>query len=418
MKNIILSLALLFFFSFDLISQEQAPVWEKINIKGANAVYCISEASDGALFAGCNDGFYASKDEGKSWKRITPKMSNMGFKSVLFDNKGTMYTGTEKSGVMRSMEDYGKIKAINTGINTTDIQSIMLDKSGVKIAVGKKNVYCTVDDGKQWETIFTAGQLDNEVYASCLDSSNILYISTDKGILKYEPTSRYWNVVNYALRGNTYRALALAAGADGYLYAGSYSQIFRSIDNGENWSMVNSSIPGKGIAAIAISQNGSIFAGALDGGLVCSFDGGVHWHSITNGIGEAAPVSFVFNPDGKIYITATDKNMYRTKISMSFIYDIQSGVGDDGSPVVELRANPNPCNKNTNIIFNLKNKTDISLTLFNSPGQTIAVLIPGKEYEAGEFTIPYDFGELPSGAYFVTLKTPSGSKTVKLMNIK
>ena len=98
----------------------------------------------------------------------------------------------------------------------------------------------------------------------------------------------------------------------------------------------------------------------------------------------------------------------RLKVTMSGF-----GLGsEDGSLPVEFAlhpAYPNPFNPSTMISFDVPELQNVSVQIFNITGQLIETLINGK-LESGEYEILWDAGNLPSGIYFVQLK--SGNKTL------
>jgi flagellar hook assembly protein FlgD len=61
------------------------------------------------------------------------------------------------------------------------------------------------------------------------------------------------------------------------------------------------------------------------------------------------------------------------------------------------------------ISFDVPELQNVSVQIFNITGQLIETLINGK-LESGEYEILWDAGNLPSGIYFVQLK--SGNKTL------
>jgi N-acetyl-anhydromuramyl-L-alanine amidase AmpD len=82
---------------------------------------------------------------------------------------------------------------------------------------------------------------------------------------------------------------------------------------------------------------------------------------------------------------------------------------------------PNPFNPSTNISFDLARDEAVRLTLFNSLGQAVAVLLD-KHMDAGPHTISFqaDRGEnpLPSGVYLYRLHTSAGSAVRKMVLIR
>ena len=90
------------------------------------------------------------------------------------------------------------------------------------------------------------------------------------------------------------------------------------------------------------------------------------------------------------------------------------------SPVTEFLLNqnyPNPFNSSTMIPFQLPNKSFSDLTIFNSIGKEVAVLV--KEIKSkGNYAIPFDATDLPSGLYLYRLQTENYSETRKMILAK
>ena len=72
--------------------------------------------------------------------------------------------------------------------------------------------------------------------------------------------------------------LSLAA-TEEYLFAGTGSGVCRSADNGLNWSVCDSGIPGKIVRSIVVSDT-NIFAATLGKGVYLSQDNGTSWKSV------------------------------------------------------------------------------------------------------------------------------------------
>lgn len=78
---------------------------------------------------------------------------------------------------------------------------------------------------------------------------------------------------------------------------------------------------------------------------------------------------------------------------------------------------PNPFNPATAISFSLESSEQVSLKVFNTSGQEIAVLIDG-EMNTGNHTIEFDASNLTSGLYFYTLSVDGINSTKKMLLLK
>lgn len=85
---------------------------------------------------------------------------------------------------------------------------------------------------------------------------------------------------------------------------------------------------------------------------------------------------------------------------------------------VELHQNyPNPFNPVTNISYSIPERTSVLLRVFDISGQLVQTLVHGFQ-EAGVHTASFNGEALPSGMYFLNLRTPSGMETRKIQLIK
>ena len=99
-----------------------------------------------------------------------------------------------------------------------------------------------------------------------------------------------------------------------------------------------------------------------------------------------------------------------------------TGVGDGqfvNLPLANqlLQNYPNPFNPSTTIRYGLPNRSQVTLTVFNTLGQQVAQLING-EMEAGFHEVKFDGAELSSGVYFYRLQAVMYVETKKFVLTK
>ena len=78
---------------------------------------------------------------------------------------------------------------------------------------------------------------------------------------------------------------------------------------------------------------------------------------------------------------------------------------------------PNPFNPTTNINYSVPNAGNVKLSVFNTVGEEIAVLVNGYS-EAGRFNVTFDASNLPSGVYLYKLQSANTVQTKKMMLLK
>ncbi len=78
---------------------------------------------------------------------------------------------------------------------------------------------------------------------------------------------------------------------------------------------------------------------------------------------------------------------------------------------------PNPFNATTVLNFAVTQSGHVKLDVYNLLGQHVETLVDGR-YEAGEYTISWNAGNLPSGVYFARLQSQERTESVKMMLLK
>ncbi|MCK6613539.1 MAG: T9SS type A sorting domain-containing protein [Ignavibacteriaceae bacterium] len=79
---------------------------------------------------------------------------------------------------------------------------------------------------------------------------------------------------------------------------------------------------------------------------------------------------------------------------------------------------PNPFNPSTAISFALPQASEVTLKIYNTLGQEVAVLINGETMEAGVHTKAFDAGNLTSGVYMYKITAGGFTSVRKMMFIK
>lgn len=95
----------------------------------------------------------------------------------------------------------------------------------------------------------------------------------------------------------------------------------------------------------------------------------------------------------------------------------QSEVRNRPQEFTVLSNYPNPFNDRTIFRFSLSQSEITSITIADCLGREQGV-IAHQWFDAGEYTIPYDAADLPSGVYFCRLTTKTASLTRKIILIK
>jgi hypothetical protein len=124
--------------------------------------------------------------------------------------------------------------------------------------------------------------------------------------------------------------------------------------------------------------------------------------------------------DREYRYTSTDGGLTTIRETVRWLasYYLTAVASSERPATADLLQNfPNPFNPSTTIRYGLPQRVHVTLTVFNTLGQQIAVLHDG-EQDAGYHEVRFDARELPSGVYFYRLQAGSSSKTKRLLLIR
>ena len=145
--------------------------------------------------------------------------------------------------------------------------------------------------------------------------SNSTLVKSSDNAASWQEISRfppYAGIASLAVNSQDHIFVSLWDSEGAGLY---FSEQLRSTDNGRTWIKINTPVRNNdGPVHFAINNPGYIFSWANGGNeiLAISFDNGVTWRTIDNGIEYDAGISsFVFSPDGSIYIGTRNSGVYR-----------------------------------------------------------------------------------------------------------
>jgi photosystem II stability/assembly factor-like uncharacterized protein len=196
-------------------------IWSPIytNFK-QQTVRTIFEASDGAVFIGCENGLYRSADKGRSWKQVFNECWVMG----------------------------------------------LAEGDGVLIARGQRGIMRSTDHGEHWEWVIQeggAGIVVERVHGgfvaiatSSITLSRRIYVSKDSG--------ETWNAIDEGLRSSLSISSIKQIGE--YLICGHPDGIFRSSDMGKTWKLVHSNL--SNLFKINSAGEGQVFEIHVSGNVV------------------------------------------------------------------------------------------------------------------------------------------------------
>ena len=94
--------------------------------------------------------------------------------------------------------------------------------------------------------------------------------------------------------------------------------------------------------------------------------------------------------------------------------DVANSLKVQKTTTTSLNVAPNLFNNQLSIQYELQEAAQVTVSLSNALGQVVKVLV-NEKVEAGSYQINESTTDLPTGVYIVSMKTPTGIKTQKVV---
>jgi photosystem II stability/assembly factor-like uncharacterized protein len=252
-----------------------------------------------------------------------------------------VYAGSFGLGLFRSEDRGATWTKSGQGVTDPFILTLTTGKDGAIYAgTFRGGVFRSRDRGKSWQAI-NSGLKRLEIKA-LLAVGDAVYAGTGDGVYRLGAVDR-WSVVTTGLDDILVHALALSS--DGTLYAGTSGKgILRFKAQSTGWVRQQHGLKDHDgmtenfIRVLPIDPEGGIYAGTFDGGVFRSADGGVTWRPISRALPNDSIRGILFNNRGLFVATGhgifktTDKGrqwvpLNKGLTSMSIQVLIESGAG-------------------------------------------------------------------------------------------
>ncbi|MEO8210120.1 MAG: T9SS type A sorting domain-containing protein [bacterium] len=193
-----------------------------------------------------------------------------------------------------------------------------------------------------------------------------------------------------------------------------------SIDNG-NTTIFRAVVPAVKLYTDTIVFTATVTPPPASGALTVTFPGGNKMTSFPDSLVasvHAAPLTSA----GNYTITVTGKGPNGTPIHIRTVALTVGLVGV--SSVNEIPVNyqlsqnfPNPFNPSTKINYSLKNKSEVTLSIFDVSGKLVQTIVKGVQ-SPGSYFVEFNGAALSSGAYYYKLETEFFTDTKKMLLVK
>jgi photosystem II stability/assembly factor-like uncharacterized protein len=268
--------------------------WAQTSGPGGGDVNCIV-VTDSIIFAGTPyGGIYRSSNNGNSWVKSSNGLTDMSVYSLVA--KGNyIFAYTLKDGIFRSTNDGLNWTQINNGL--TGLYNPII--CGNNIFVGSPSGLCvSAIDQISW-TLVNKGPDDNGIYSLATNGSDLFANTNNTSVYNHGSwifrstnNGTDWTLCDLNL-GDQYFVKFAASGNN--ILVATDTAIYVSTNNGTNWTLENIGLIIPYIDAIVINDS-KFYAYIRNQGLYLSTDLGTSWTKISAGLNPYSTVySLVFN---------------------------------------------------------------------------------------------------------------------------
>ncbi len=460
--------------------------------------------ADGDLFGNFNGSVYWSTDAGDTWKELNDGIENLLIRNLAVTQDGHLLATAAGNGLYISSttihnfpHDFWKEVQL---CDVYGLHSLVENKNGIIFAATYSEIYRSSNGGKNWEnTGFSGNVFDKELYTTstgdilACTGSGIIYRSTDNGtswgqtvigipnnnlvenfsysesgkmfVELYDTTSGVKELHLSTDNGVTWKLSSsilkfanisyLKTHKSGLCFASTNQGLYRSTDDGENWSLSTNGLPGGiPIGTIEYLANGNIFAGTLGEGIFKSTDGGITWSQTAFNTFDI--YSIVQNKNGQIFAGTGGNGVYYSNdygvswkdissgLKDKYIYDLLvtnnegliavsyrsvyiapgtvTGVKEKQERIIPsyfiLKQNyPNPFNPTTTINYSVPKAGLVTIKVYDALGREIETLV-NEEKLSGNYKVEFNGNKLSSGIYFYRMQARNFVETKKLILLK
>lgn len=415
--------------------------WEDASV-GLRAKFFFALCNDGTnLYAGASNdyqGIYKSTNNGANWQKsdnglVAPETWNI---KALGNN---LFVTLDFQGVFKSTNWGESWEGVNNGLNSPYLRQLEVKGNNIFLE-NLKDLFVSTNYGVSWE--LASGGLSNVNYIMSLysDGNNLYLGSYYTGFYKSTNNGANWTLLgleNADIRAITKKGNLLFVGSD-------TEGMFLSSDEGASWIEINNGLPPTYFlyARTLASVGDNVFLGnVFRGGIYMTTNNGENWVKQNNGIYDSVVFAFT-TKDSILFASDYTDGLYITKnlgqnwickgdplyqkdvrtlcIAGGYIFAGCNGFGVWRRPLSEVisvkqintkvpekmylyQNYPNPFNPSTNIKFQVKDNSVITIKVYDILGKEIMELVNGK-YASGVYEVHFDGSILSSGTYFYKMQ--------------
>ncbi len=315
--------------------------WTAVNFGLTSTIIqalAIDPSTPATLYVGTYRGVFKSITGGKSWTAVNSGLAKPDIHALAIDpaTPATLYAGSNGGGVFKNTKEKTDWAPVNSGLNAAHAFTLTIDPSApatVYAGILGGGVFKSINGGTGWSSS-KSGLTNDGVTAMAIHRSTptTVYAGVLGGIFKTTNGGTSWTKVTVQV-GNTglpfdsnaqVNVLAIDPSTPTTIYAGAntciffcaFSGVFKSINGGTSWTVINSGLTGKEpVQAIAIDPSAptTLYAGTNGGGVFKTTNGGINWTAVNSGLTDTTVQALAIGPSttGTLY-AGTNRGIFKS----------------------------------------------------------------------------------------------------------
>jgi photosystem II stability/assembly factor-like uncharacterized protein len=286
------------------------------------------------LYVATDEAVYKSSDTGKSWQRLNGELSRTRVISLAIDPvlSANVFAGTMGDGAYKSPDGGRTWHQFNTGLQKGTISIIVNqlvfnpERSDMIYAGTTVGVYRSTDGGRTWTERMKGMSEVSFIVTLAIDPQRprVLYAGTTGGIYRTTDAGETWEKKSAGMVAFDAKMASMALGVNGIVvnpqnsdlvYAGTTKGLYKSSDQGEQWTKIEGNIRESYVSAIQLDPTDpSVLYMATSDRVHKSEDAGKTWDPKTAGLEATSIRSLQVNPQDPniLYVGTNGGGLYRS----------------------------------------------------------------------------------------------------------